>query len=207
MTALTIYRKLVERGASPVLTLYGSAAGAPRLELSGRVVANHAAKAANLLAGDLMIEPGAPLRLDLPTHWRLLTWGLGGLLAGAELSSEGDTVVTTDPEADGDDVIVVALGALDMSWPGELPAGVIDGNAEVLGQADILLDESLAAPVLPRPIDGAPGRLLVVDPNPMELLDAFVAAVATGSTLVVSDAASAAKAMQAESARPLVFAG
>lgn len=206
MSALAIYRALVDRGAAPALTLYGPSAGAPRLDLSGRVLANHAAKAANLLADDLMIDPGSTIRLDLPAHWRLITWALGGLLAGAQLSTtEGDTVVTTNPDADGDDVIVVSLGALDMSYPGDLPAGVIDGNAEALGQADILLDESSAAPVSPRPLQSE-GRVLIVDPSPEELIDAFLAAIGAGLTLVVSDSAHAERAAAAEGAEPIAYA-
>lgn len=204
MTALAIYRALLKRGTAPALTLYGPSAGAPRLELSGAVVANHAAKAANFLADDIMIDPGQDLKLDLPSHWRLLTWALGGLLAGAHISPDGDVVVTDNPDADGDDVIVVSLGALDFSWPGDLPGTVIDGNAEVLGQADLLLDEasgaeSNAADLAAEVVAGG-DRLLLVDPSPTELLRVFLGAMMEGKSLVITDAENYEKAAAAEGA-------
>lgn len=209
MTALQTYRALVQRGALPALTLYGPAAGAPRLELSGAVIANHAAKAANFLADDLMLDPGSQLKLDLPVHWRLITWGLGGLLAGAHLSwDEGDAVVTANPDAEGDEVILVSLGALDLSWPGDLPPGVIDGNAEVLAQADILLDESAGADsnadAFTRTIASPEPRLLLVDPSPADLLGAFIASIAADRTLAVSDERNTDQAVR-EGAAPLRF--
>ena len=206
MTALAIYRELLRRASLPALTLYGPAAGAPRLELSGAVLANHAAKAANLLADEVMIDPGTRLTLDLPSHWRLLTWGLGGLLAGAHVGDGGDTVVTSDPGAAGENVIAVSLGALDLSWPGDLPAMVLDGNADVLGQADILLDESLGADSnaeeLVEQIEAPGRRLLVVDPSPGRLLAVFLGAMLERRSLVVTDAQSYDRALAAEGAEP-----
>lgn len=205
MTAIDVYRALLSRGALPVLTLYGSSAGAPRLELSGKVVANHVAKAANFLVDDLMIDAGSNLELDLPSHWRLITWGLGGLLAGATVGFEdGETLVTTDPSGDADEVIAVSLGALDLSYPGDLPAGVTDGNGEVLSQPDILLDETLGADSnaadFQVDLPEGSGRLLLVDPTPQELLSTFLSALQKDWTLVVADADWAEKAEQVEGA-------
>lgn len=206
MNALATYHALVSRGSRPALTLYGSAAGAPRLELSGTVIANHAAKAANYLADDLMIDQGSPLRLDLPVHWRLLTWGLGGFLAGAHVSfEEGDTIITATPEeANGDEIIAVSLGALDLSWRGELPVGVTDGNAEVLAQADVLLDEfnheESNADTFTTSIDVQYPRILLVNPDPDTLLRTFMSAMLSGQTLVVVDAATEAQAAATEGA-------
>lgn len=204
MTALEIYRALIKRGTAPALTLYGPSAGAPRLELSGHVVANHAAKAANFLSDDIMLDPGQKLKLDLPPHWRLLTWALGGLLSGAHLSPDGDVVITNDPDADGDDVVAVSLGALDLSWSGDLPPMVIDGNAELLGQADLLLDESNgaesnAADLLQR-IEVEDDRLLLVDPSPDKLIAVFLGAMIAGKSLVITDEANREKALSAEGA-------
>lgn len=204
MTALEIYRALIKRGTAPALTLYGPSAGAPRLELSGNVVANHAAKAANFLSDDIMLDPGQELKLDLPAHWRLLTWALGGLLSGAHLSPDGDVVITNDPDAEGDDVVAVSLGALDLSWPGDLPPMVIDGNAELLGQADLLIDESNgaesnAADLLER-VEAEGDRLLLVDPSPDKLIAVFLGAMISGKSLVITDEASREKALSAEGA-------
>lgn len=204
MTALGVYKSLTSRGPMPALTLYGSPAGAPRLELSGKVVANHAAKAANYLADDLMIDQGSLLRLDLPVHWRLLTWGLGGFLAGAHVSfEEGDTTITATPEeATGDEIIAVSLGALDLSWRGELPARVTDGNAEVLSQADILLDEynhaESNADAFTTSIDVQDPRILLVNPDPDTLLRTFMSAMQSGQTLVVADKSTEAQAAATE---------
>lgn len=204
MTALEIYRALIKRGTAPALTLYGPSAGAPRLELSGNVVANHSAKAANFLSDEIMLDPGQELKLDLPAHWRLLTWALGGLLSGAHLSPDGDVVITNDPDAEGDDVVAVSLGALDLSWPGDLPPMVIDGNAELLGQADLLIDESNgaesnAADLLER-VEAEGDRLLLVDPSPDKLIAVFLGAMISGKSLVITDEASREKALSAEGA-------
>lgn len=205
MTALDIYNCLLDRGTSPALTLYGPSAGTARLELSGKVVANHVAKAANLLTDDIMIDPGQDVKIDLPPHWRLLTWTLGALIAGGRVTPEAaDVVVTTNPDADGDDVIVVSLGALDLSWPGDLPGGVIDGNADVLSQADTLLDGSNAAESnvddLLAQVATSASRILIVDPCSERLVSVFLSSVLAGKTLVVADTANAQRAVAAEGA-------
>jgi uncharacterized protein (TIGR03089 family) len=124
----------------PRLTWYDDAAGptqGERIELSGRVLANWAAKAANLLQEELDAGPGTVVELDLPPHWRAAYWLFAAWSVGAEVVVGGsradhrpDVVVTDDP-ADwagcGATVVAVTLAALARGWGGEpLAAGVVD---------------------------------------------------------------------------------
>lgn len=68
-----------------------------RIELSGRVTVNWAAKLAGLLA-DEGIGDGDPVALDLPVHWLSHALALGVLCAGAEpaLGPDAPAAVLTD---------------------------------------------------------------------------------------------------------------
>jgi uncharacterized protein (TIGR03089 family) len=139
----------------PRLTWYGP--GGERVELSGKVLDNWVAKTANFLADELDAGPGTAVQLDLPAHWRSLCWSLAGWLAGATLrfGANGpgglgaDVVATDHPErprlaqgtgASGSGITVaVALGALDMRWPGDLPDGTVDYAAEVRAHGDVFI--------------------------------------------------------------------
>jgi uncharacterized protein (TIGR03089 family) len=55
-------------GDRPLLTWYHAAPG-QRVELSARTFGNWVAKTANLLAGELGLEPGDRVGLLLPSHW------------------------------------------------------------------------------------------------------------------------------------------
>ena len=79
---------------APALTWYG---GDGRIELSGRVAANHLAKICGYLLDEIWLTPGQALHLDLPAHWKQVLWGLGGLLAGATVTCRGDAA----PSASG----------------------------------------------------------------------------------------------------------
>lgn len=131
---------------SPRLTWYGP--DAERVELSGRVLDNWVAKTSNLLQDELDATPGMKLRLDLPAHWKSFVWALAGWQLGMEVVLDGDAdfLVTDSPDgsagADFDAVVAVPLPALAMSWPGELPAGVIDYAAEVRSHGDVFMAHS-----------------------------------------------------------------
>ena len=165
MDALRLYRALDRRGAFPALTWYSPEG---RVELSGRVAANHLAKIAGYLLEDVWIEPG----------FKQVLWGLGSLLAGAHVTvadppgrglatATGDApsgmpaavngasgrelaaVVTDAPErwvdamASGVEVLAVAPAPLAMQWIGEpLPPGARDASAEVMAASDTLVDET-----------------------------------------------------------------
>lgn len=107
MDALRLYRALDRRGAFPALTWYSPEG---RVELSGRVAANHLAKVAGYLLEDVWIEPGAAVILDCRPGFKQVLWGLGSLLAGAH-------VTVADPPGRG---LATATG----DAPSGMPAAV-----------------------------------------------------------------------------------
>lgn len=133
------------QSTAPRLTWYGP--DAERVELSGRVLDNWVAKTSNLLQDELDAEPGTRLRLDLPAHWKSLVLALAAWQLGMEVMlADGDAelLATADPgpaAATGgvDAVMAVALPALAMRWPGELPGGVLDYAAEVRSHGDFFM--------------------------------------------------------------------
>ncbi|GAC1450220.1 MAG: TIGR03089 family protein [Pseudarthrobacter sp.] len=131
---------------SPRLTWYGP--DSERVELSGRVLDNWVAKTGNLLQDELDAEPGMRLSLDLPAHWKSLIWALAAWQLGMEIvvnRGGAELLVTDKPGTEAgkyDAVIAVALPALAMRWPGDLPAGVIDYAAEVRSHGDIFMAHS-----------------------------------------------------------------
>lgn len=172
---------------SPRLTWYGPAS--ERVELSGRVLDNWVAKTGNLLQDELDAEPGMRLRLDLPAHWKSLIWALAAWQVGMETVLAGDDaelLVTDKPEdvaGKYDAVIAVALPALAMRWPGDLPAGVIDYAAEVRSHGDIFMahsDPSAAGCA----VAGSDGRRYLHE----ELLTGFSAPHDEGARLLVTAA-------------------
>ncbi|NWL28926.1 TIGR03089 family protein [Paenarthrobacter ureafaciens] len=129
---------------SPRLTWYGP--DSERVELSGRVLDNWVAKTSNLLQDELDAEPGTAIRIDLPAHWKSFVWALAAWQLGMEVvlnGSAADLLVTNDPSdhtgAAYDAVVAVPLAALAMSWPGELPPGVVDYAAEVRSHGDVFM--------------------------------------------------------------------
>jgi uncharacterized protein (TIGR03089 family) len=131
---------------SPRLTWYGP--DSERVELSGRVLDNWVAKTSNLLQDELDAEPGMRLSVSLPAHWKSLIWALAAWQLGMETVLDGgdaELLVTDSPgtvEGKYDAVIAVALPALAMRWPGDLPAGVIDFASEVRMHGDVFLAHS-----------------------------------------------------------------
>lgn len=134
----------------PRLTWYDDADGptrGERIELSGRVIANWVAKAANLLVDELDVERGDVVVLDLPAHWRALYWALAVWRVGAVVSPEPDAraaVVVTDrpqetPIAPGARVVAVSLPALARGWAGRPLDGAVDEAADLLSQPDVFV--------------------------------------------------------------------
>lgn len=134
----------------PRITWYGPAG--ERIELSARVLDNWVAKTANLLVDELDAEPGTTVAVDLPAHWRTLVWLLATWSVGAEAvvaagdGAQADVLVTDRPgqrslegSGGGAIVVAVALPGLAMSFPGELPPGVLDYAAEVAGHGDVFV--------------------------------------------------------------------
>ncbi|MEZ2389802.1 TIGR03089 family protein [bacterium RCC_150] len=169
---------------SPRLTWYGP--DSERVELSGRVLDNWVAKTSNLLQDELDAEPGMSLRLDLPAHWKSLVWALAGWQLGMELvldDGEADLLVTDTPDAGAgagfDAVVAVPLAALAMSWPGQLPPGVVDYAAEVRSHGDVFMVHTEPEPSLPALRRSAAGHAH------SELLDSFAKKCDSGVRLLV----------------------
>ena len=174
------------QATSPRLTWYGP--DAERVELSGRVLDNWVAKTSNLLQDELDAEPGTRLRLDLPAHWKSVILALAAWQLGMEVvlgDAEAELLATADPApgaAQGafDAVVAVALPALAMRWPGELPTGVVDYAAEVRSHGDVFMAH----------VDPEASRRAVLDAAGAEhthggLLDGFAAVHDDGVRLLV----------------------
>jgi len=135
----------------PRLTWYDDAPGptqGERIELSGRVMANWAAKAANLLQDDLDAGPGTVVELDLPVHWRAAYWLFAAWSVGAEVVTgcslggrRPDVVVTDDPEDwPGAALVAVSLPALTRAWTGApLGAGIVDEARDLATYPDVFV--------------------------------------------------------------------
>lgn len=130
-----------EQATSPALIWYGP--DSERVELSGKVLDNWAAKTSNYLAEELDAEPGTTVELDLPVHWKTLVWALGAWQAGCPIALSAAagapvrvTAADPEPRTPGELVAAVALPALAMSWPDALPGGTSDYSAEVRAFAD-----------------------------------------------------------------------
>ena len=116
-----------------------------RIELSGRVTVNWAAKFAGLLGAE-GIGAGDAVALDLPVHWLSHALALGVLCTEAEPALEGDSpaaVLTDRPEAWPDPSVTVFAVALprglepELDGPAADPA-VVDVAAEIRAQPDAL---------------------------------------------------------------------
>ena len=144
-----------------LLDSFRSATGAPRLiwygpdhervELSGRVLENWIAKTSNMLVEELDAAAGTVIAVDMPPHWKTLVWALASWQVGAVtvLDGEGAADVRLTMEAPIDEprpgprdglLVLVAPGALEMRWPGDLPAGAVDYAATVRAFGDVYLD-------------------------------------------------------------------
>ncbi|OFS72577.1 hypothetical protein HMPREF3167_07720 [Trueperella sp. HMSC08B05] len=231
---MSLYASLATRGTSPALTWYDSDG---RLELSGKVLANHVAKIANYLRDEFGLQPGEHVALDLPLHWKTLAWALGALVAGLEVHDAvaqvpaagatgnhagaageagpagpasdlaSDLVVTNHPERWAEsaaEVVALNLDSFAFAWNGDLPAGVADGLADVMGQPDAL--------VLAEETDNAErargGKVIerasvLVKPTVAEATRALLAASAGGAAIVVVGEGDPARIVAAERAQIL----
>lgn len=125
--------------ARPRITCYDDRSG-ERIELSAKVIGNWVAKAANLLQEEYDAAPGTVVRLDLPPHWRTVYWALACWAVGATIAVDGDdhdVLVTTDPGADGEAVVLVTLAALARSAPAPAAAAVLDEAKELATFPDV----------------------------------------------------------------------
>lgn len=204
-----------------LLDSFRSATGAPRLiwygpghervELSGRVLENWVAKTSNMLVEELDATAGTAVAVDMPPHWKTLVWALACWQVGAVTLLDGEAPADvrlameaadgTHPGRDGEVLVLVAPGALDMRWSGTLPGDAVDYAATVRSFGDVYLDEPAAEGAELLQADGAnytftsllgeedehaPGIWLV--PASLPLLTVLTAAVriwANGGTVVL----------------------
>jgi uncharacterized protein (TIGR03089 family) len=158
----------------PRLTWYGP--DGERIELSGKVLDNWVAKAANLLVEEVDAGPDRRVAVDLPTGWRAVVWLLATWSTGAcaVLPGDGDVAGerSGDPDAWVSDrpgsaaaaaaaeagalLIAVALPALAGSFGAGLPPGALDAAVEGRGRGDVFLP--LVTPLPTDPALQRPGR-------------------------------------------------
>ncbi|MDI3330396.1 MAG: TIGR03089 family protein [Micrococcus sp.] len=125
--------------ASPRPAVVDYAAGEDRVELSGRVLANWAAKTANLLDAE-GLGAGSTVAVDLPAGWQplaallgLARAGVGVVFTAAGAATDADLVITDDPSAwEASPAELWAVAPED----GQAPAHALDFTAEVRVQAD-----------------------------------------------------------------------
>ncbi|OIK07369.1 TIGR03089 family protein [Streptomyces monashensis] len=128
----------------PLVTFYDDATG-ERVELSVATFANWVAKTANLLQGELSVEPGDRVALLLPAHWQTAVWLLACASVGALADvggepSAADVVVSGPDSLDAaracrGERIALALRPLGGRFP-QPPDGFLDYAVEVPGQGD-----------------------------------------------------------------------
>jgi uncharacterized protein (TIGR03089 family) len=144
----TLLAETLTRGAGrPLVTFYDDATG-ERVELSVTTYANWVAKTAGLLQDELLLERGATLLVDLPTHWLGPVWLGAAWSLGAAVTDRPDgqvDAIVCGPDTLGhhapraaDGVPVVALSLLPMgaAFREPLPDGVVDYGRVVWGQPD-----------------------------------------------------------------------
>ena len=159
-----LLRHLLADPGRPRVTWYGP--GGERVELSGKTLLNWVSKTANLLVAELDAEPGTAVGVDLPAHWRAVSWLLATWAAGAHAvvapEKPGlDVLVTTEPgPADrasrAAHVVAVALPALATSFGEPLPNAVHDAAVEVRQQPDVFTPD--VTPAAGDPAFTAAGR-------------------------------------------------
>ncbi|MSS83847.1 hypothetical protein FYJ24_03535 [Actinomycetaceae bacterium WB03_NA08] len=163
--------------STPVLTWYGK----DRIELSGANLARWLAKTENLLAEEFPFGGGTYL-LDAPLSWRIFPWDAVCRFRGWVLSDSPDLLITDSPMPNTAEVVVAQpLESLALTWPTELAPGIVDGAADVMGQADQLLVPSSETLTFP---DEARRRLIFASHSTYrDVLDTLGA----GGTAVVVD--------------------
>lgn len=159
-----------------LLDSFRSATGAPRLiwygpghervELSGRVLENWVAKTSNMLVEELDATADTAVAVDMPPHWKTLVWALACWQVGAVTVLDGEAPAdvrlamqaaddVVEPKRNGEVLVLVAPGALDMRWSGPLPDEAVDYAATVRSFGDVYLDEPAAEGVELLRADGA----------------------------------------------------
>lgn len=141
------------RSAAPAITYYGSDGN--RVELSGVTAANAVAKAANVFTGELLLDPGDVVRIDLPCHWQapiltIAAWAAGLTVAvGADAPDAAATISSgSGPHRPAGIGLAVSLHPFGLP----LGAGTPSGWEDFAALARIQPDSAVPAwPELDRP--------------------------------------------------------
>lgn len=190
MRVSTLLDRLQSDPGRPRLTWYGD--DGERVELSGAVLANWVAKTTNLLVEEYDAQPGSMVGVDLPVHWRTVTWALAAWRVGATVvlpdddggagpAGDLDVVVTSSPDrwrSSSADLVVVSLPALARRYDGDLPPGAMDAAAAVMTYADQVI-------YAPEP---EPGRVALTGPATTAVVhDELVPEPGDGASRVLVD--------------------
>ena len=138
----------------PWLNCYGAD---ERVELTGHVLSMWLAKIAGLITVES--DQGDGVHVGLPPHWRTVAWACGAWSAGrtvllgsteeidnAGLSPELSVAFTPEDLCDSAEVqVLIPAASLALRWPGELPALVLDGAADLMAYPDRFAPVSLSA--------------------------------------------------------------
>ena len=135
----------------PWLNCYGND---ERVELTGHVLSMWLAKIAGLITSES--TPGDGVHVGLPPHWRTVAWACGAWLAGRTvLLGTGEAAgltpelsVAFSPEdlcEEAEAQVLVPAASLALRWPGDLPALVLDGAADLMSYPDRFTPASLSA--------------------------------------------------------------
>lgn len=176
--------RLAGAAAQPLLTAYDEATG-ERTELSVVTYANWVSKTANLLVGEIGLDEGDTLLLELPAHWLVpvflgAAWS-SGLAVTTEAEVPHDLVVRGPAGAAAPaaaPVLACALLPFAVRFPDPLPAEVLDYGLLWPGQSDVF------APIV-APGPGTPAwRSPTGDSTHADLLDAAARACLSSERLL-----------------------
>jgi uncharacterized protein (TIGR03089 family) len=139
-------RRLQADPGQPLVTAYDDATG-ERTELSVTTYANWVSKTANLLTGELGLDTGDTVLVDLPAHWLVpvflgAAWS-AGLAVTVSAEVEHDAVIC-GPDAverfrGADQVVACSLRPFAVRFPEPLPPEVLDYGLLWPGQSDVFL--------------------------------------------------------------------
>jgi uncharacterized protein (TIGR03089 family) len=131
-------RRLAGDPGQPLVTFYDDTTG-ERTELSVKTFANWVSKTANLYADELMLDPGDPIRIDLPPHWLGPVFLGAAWACGLVIADEADVAVVGPDRLDhgARTTVACALRPFATPFPESLPAGVLDHGVLWPGQSDV----------------------------------------------------------------------
>jgi uncharacterized protein (TIGR03089 family) len=120
----------------PLITYYDMATG-ERIELSTVTTANWVAKTSNFLVDEVEVEPGARIRIGLPSHWLTVVWILSAWNVGAAVVDHGAHIGVSGPELEADEPHRLAASLRPLGGRFVTPPpGFLDLGVEVPGHGD-----------------------------------------------------------------------